>query len=340
MKIERESWVDIYKGIAISLIVIGHGIFPTKLHDTLSLFHLPLFFLLAGFFVERTVNRYSLFLFIKNRFVRILLPFMFVSAMFISIQIGFIGSINRALVFEKIQNLVEVYIYASPQALTDNQFSLFLWFFPTFFLFQIVIFIIFKYMKKNLITIFILLLGLSQILYLLVSSGSVDSRGILWGIDKLPFVLVLGILGYYIKKYYYLIEKFDWYKVLIFSFIIFLLIPKGIAFELLSMSGVWIILVLFLSILAAVMIISLSKILLERSFILSSIFQNLGIYSMEILLTHALVHYFLFPLISMEFIGYIKFNILMIGISLFYFPVFKIISDKIVLMFSETILKP
>lgn len=47
---ERETYIDIAKGIGIILVVIGHlhGI-NHIIHDFFYLFHMPLFFIISGY---------------------------------------------------------------------------------------------------------------------------------------------------------------------------------------------------------------------------------------------------------------------------------------------------
>jgi fucose 4-O-acetylase-like acetyltransferase len=66
----RQDWVDAAKGLGILLVVLGHAIVGVRdaglsapdsallgLHFTIYTFHMPLFFLLAGLFVPRRVER-------------------------------------------------------------------------------------------------------------------------------------------------------------------------------------------------------------------------------------------------------------------------------------------
>lgn len=44
---ERKDYVDLYRGILIILVVLGHYK-GDLLHDVIFLFHMPLFFMLSG----------------------------------------------------------------------------------------------------------------------------------------------------------------------------------------------------------------------------------------------------------------------------------------------------
>lgn len=75
MKIQNKKhipWLDVAKGLGITLVVIGHCLFPK--HLLIDSFHMPLFFILAGM----TFSTKAVFGdFIKKKIVRIVLPFAF-----------------------------------------------------------------------------------------------------------------------------------------------------------------------------------------------------------------------------------------------------------------------
>ena len=56
----RLEWVDIAKGIAIILMVIGHEVQSQHIHAFIFSFHMPLFFILSGF-TSRHVDTWERF---------------------------------------------------------------------------------------------------------------------------------------------------------------------------------------------------------------------------------------------------------------------------------------
>lgn len=82
----RLDWIDVAKGIAIILVVIGHtwrglfsaGIMPEAqflvVDARIYAFHMPVFFLLSGFFYISTIKRFSTPDYVKRIAVRILWP--------------------------------------------------------------------------------------------------------------------------------------------------------------------------------------------------------------------------------------------------------------------------
>jgi fucose 4-O-acetylase-like acetyltransferase len=68
---DRDIQIDIIKGIAISLVVIGH-IVPGITGQVIFLFHMPLFFMVSGYFqkIERQEIK-----FLKKRIISLLIPY-------------------------------------------------------------------------------------------------------------------------------------------------------------------------------------------------------------------------------------------------------------------------
>lgn len=50
----RDSTIDVLKGIGIILVVIGHSGCPQLLCDSISSFHMPLFLIASGFFFKES----------------------------------------------------------------------------------------------------------------------------------------------------------------------------------------------------------------------------------------------------------------------------------------------
>lgn len=52
-KVQREDWADFAKGIGIILVRFGHQkIFGKKLIYLIYAFHMPLFFMISGYFYK------------------------------------------------------------------------------------------------------------------------------------------------------------------------------------------------------------------------------------------------------------------------------------------------
>lgn len=67
---ERTLWIDVLKGLAIILVVVGHNV-NNSVSEFIYCFHMPLFFLLSGFvFSPKPINQY-----ISKSFKRLVIPY-------------------------------------------------------------------------------------------------------------------------------------------------------------------------------------------------------------------------------------------------------------------------
>ena len=76
MTSEREYFVDIWKGIGMTLVIIGHITSFMPLGTYIQSFHMPLFFFVSGYLFNS--NKYLTFKsFINNKFWKLLFPYLF-----------------------------------------------------------------------------------------------------------------------------------------------------------------------------------------------------------------------------------------------------------------------
>lgn len=54
---KRFDWVDIAKGIAILLMILGHSSLPNMIQNWIYSFHMPFFFFISGVLNDNYVNR-------------------------------------------------------------------------------------------------------------------------------------------------------------------------------------------------------------------------------------------------------------------------------------------
>ena len=69
---------DIAKGIGIILVVIGHQNIPHSVTNWIFSFHMPLFFILSGFFFSSKKKFYEIF---KRRVKSLIIPYVFFYAL-------------------------------------------------------------------------------------------------------------------------------------------------------------------------------------------------------------------------------------------------------------------
>ena len=73
---ERVNWVDNAKGIGILLVILGHLPWVTKgMHHYIYSFHMPLFFVIAGFFLTSSIEQMNIRTFLYKRMRSLVVPF-------------------------------------------------------------------------------------------------------------------------------------------------------------------------------------------------------------------------------------------------------------------------
>lgn len=98
--------IDILRGIAITLVILGHAIivFPINLHDVpwcsfvftwLSAVHMPLFFAISGF-CYHTIEKPDYKNYINKKIKRLLIPYFFIGFIEIIVKQIFASFVNSA----------------------------------------------------------------------------------------------------------------------------------------------------------------------------------------------------------------------------------------------------
>ena len=72
----RYQWIDVYKGIAIFLVVLGHLEIPQGLYDYIFLFHMYAFFFIAGVTFKVKENQ-TFGVFVLENMKRLYIPYLF-----------------------------------------------------------------------------------------------------------------------------------------------------------------------------------------------------------------------------------------------------------------------
>ena len=149
---ERLAYIDIAKGIGIILVVIGHCVpdassltgisnpYFKLLHQIIYSFHMPLFFFIAGFFVN--TQKFSVsspylqktYLFIRKKFNRLIVPYLFVGLCYLPLKLAFSQFANRPY---HINNLWKIIIGINP----DGE----LWFLYSLFMINVLVAVVFKF---------------------------------------------------------------------------------------------------------------------------------------------------------------------------------------------------
>lgn len=200
---KRISYIDIARAFAMIFIVLGHTIVHSEhcglVFKFLYSFHVVLFFIISGFTFNLKPEQ-SFFIFFKNKFVRIMIPYFIWGLLFLIPYMIFGTDVGNSLGTQssfdlKMQVMNVFYGNGNLSALKQNSS---LWFLPSLLSMEIIYYFIVK-LSKNKKTNEILILSI----LLLVSYLSSDFLSIIfpWGINTALNLGIFFYLGYILKKY-------------------------------------------------------------------------------------------------------------------------------------------
>jgi fucose 4-O-acetylase-like acetyltransferase len=277
----RTDWVDYAKGIGIILVVYGH-LLSSGYHAELGIpdrffglsdsiiygFHMPLFFLLAGLFVEKSLQGHGVHNYLGNQLRRLVYPYFIWSILQLSVEVIFSSYTQKGA------RLSDIF------ALVYQPWGQF-WFIYALFLMQLVYVIVRGLTRFALLILGILAVGL--FLY--------PIRIDIAAISPFSTHLIFFISGILFRKYLW--EKIS-FKPSIWTIIILFLILVG--------SGLFIFetrlqptrlassdqpfYFLYLAIVGILFSINLAQYLAEKN--IFPFLKTLGLYSMQIYLAHML----------------------------------------------------
>lgn len=192
----RIAFLDVAKAFAIILVVWGHLIQQTtsdfwdsKIFSFIYSFHMPLFFLLSGMFIEKLFSL-SFFAALKKRFLQLLLP-------------AFVLSFSIYLV-ELLSGVSSITLRNFVKVIVDMP-----WFCVTLFFGSMIVIVAMKWLKKD----------IWACLFSLLILGLIPNKDFFSLKSFLPFIWS----GYFIMKYKTFIFR-NAIKILPFSMLIFVIL--------------------------------------------------------------------------------------------------------------------
>lgn len=150
-KTDRLGYIDIFRGIGICLMVMGHIGFGDIFQHFIHAFHMPMFFFVSGFFYKRSIEPPTIVL-IKRKAKKLLLPYL-ICGIF-HYFISFVIYEERTL--EPIKHLLFINTEGLPIAGA-------IWFLTALFIVNVLYLILDKYIRhivlKNIIVIILSIMG-------------------------------------------------------------------------------------------------------------------------------------------------------------------------------------
>lgn len=149
---EKINWIDNLKALGILAVILGHIASP--LGSFIYTWHMPLFFILAGFFIKFDL---SLKEFIVKDFKRLMIPYFIFAFVGLAMEALKRIALHRESL-DYIYELKAVFIWMDMSSLI-NSYAFVLWFLPALFFARVFLVLLNKYIKNimfQFIIIFIL----------------------------------------------------------------------------------------------------------------------------------------------------------------------------------------
>ena len=204
-KINRKYWLDIAKGIAIFLMVIGHTSIPNAVSNFIYAFHMPLFFIASG--LASNYDRHTWDEYVKHKSYTIMLPFLSYSVIVILLQYS-IGALDAT------------------NFLKTGWGGYALWFAPILYFASILTMLICR-IRNNYIRLAMMLS------MLLMGYGLCHYKIVLpWSLSTVPYATFLILVGNELKYYSRMIETENHNWVIAAAFIVTVVISHFYRLEL------------------------------------------------------------------------------------------------------------
>lgn len=172
-----ERW-DVLKGILITTVVVGHASVNNMIHDIIYLFHLPLFFVVSGYFFH---SQRLMLSFVKQKFSRLIIP-------------SFVYSLIHAMLSSNCKIKFWLKLLYGGRAIGG------VYWYSTclFYSYILMAFIVSKYTGKMRLSIIGILCGGAAVIasYFVARITVLQYPGVPWNLDVVPMTFMYMIIGY------------------------------------------------------------------------------------------------------------------------------------------------
>lgn len=246
--LKRNQWVDVAKGIAIILMVLGHTAIPDSLSRFIYSFHMPLFFIASG--MMTTWTKYSVKKFVYKKIKNLIAPFLIYSG-------GVLMLMNKFLDGREIP-----FGWSGWQGYA-------LWFIPVLFI-SLILAKMVKSIQKQWIRVVI-----SFVLLILGVIFKYSKISFPWSIDVVPYACFMILVGSYVKRFQIHID-IPKKSVLILGFLIVLIVSHYWKLDMAWNNIIPVIPLTIGAIAGTFMIFTLSSFIVRYYSMGSSLFQHIG----------------------------------------------------------------
>lgn len=194
-KQQRMYYIDMLKGIAIALVVLGHNSFHDYATQAIYLFHMPLFFVISGF-LDR-LEGITFGDYVRKKLRRLMYPYITFGILIILYNTLFDAlSGNRSLI--KLGKRIAAFVYGNQIWDNNSEYIGTLWFLVGLFCSSIIAYGIYRISDKSRVKLF-LFSGISMLAG--VGMGVIKNRYQV----RLPWCLDVAFMGglFYLAGYYW-----------------------------------------------------------------------------------------------------------------------------------------
>lgn len=195
----RIGYIDIFRGIGILLMIMGHVGFGGRFYHFIHAFHMPMFFWVSGFlFGNKPSENIELVGFIKKKSQTLLVPYCFFGFFhWVMLCIFHWSDIQNNGMTEFIEPLVHLlFVNTEGLAITGA-----LWFLTALFLTEVIYLLLIRYVGSN--------VWRNILVVILALSGNIATRVLPY---RLPYALDAALVGIGLFHIGYLMQKYKMSK--------------------------------------------------------------------------------------------------------------------------------
>ncbi|MGG3307313.1 acyltransferase family protein [Paenibacillus lautus] len=182
MSDKRIDWIDVLKGLAIILVVLGHS---PALHVRTYIFsfHMPLFFFISGYLFS-IIKYDNMFQFIKRKSLTILVPY---------VAFALISIVSLSVLHDANLTIKEYAFDFINSTRNQIPFNEALWFLTALFVIEVVYYLGLRFIKNKYILLFICI-AISFTVYFF-KNGMAEPPSLPWSLDQAFYYLIFFSIG-------------------------------------------------------------------------------------------------------------------------------------------------
>lgn len=142
----RDLAIDVAKGIGIFLVVLAHTIKNDFVHSFIYMFHMPLFFLLAGMTIKYSL-KYEPKNFILKKLKRVIIPYLFFCIVSFVYWVVIERKIREQTDISIFNNFINIFFCRAYEPYYS--YNVAMWFLPCLFASELIIYFTLKKLKNN-----------------------------------------------------------------------------------------------------------------------------------------------------------------------------------------------